>query len=74
MRNQSSAEHAWRHENATQLGNQLRTEFGELSTTELGHVWDVICQSVAVDGHIDRERLGLAVVYARLKAKDSPDN
>lgn len=65
----AAADHRWRHENAQQLSDQLKHEFGPLTEAELRHVWDVVLQSVAVDGLIDRARLGLAVVYARTKAK-----
>lgn len=60
---------AWREENAGRLGTQLRAEFGPLSPDELNHIWDVVCQGVAVNGIITREQVGMAVVYAREKTK-----
>lgn len=70
MRTGETAEqHQWRHEHGEQLGEQLRLQYGPLTPDELSWVWAGVCQSIAIDNGLDRERLDLLVVAARLKAK-----
>lgn len=66
---EAEAEHQWRHEHGKQLGEQLQLELGPLNHAELIYLWEGIAQSIAIDNGLDRDRLGLLVVAARLKAK-----
>lgn len=68
-RARDEAEHQRRHENGKQLGEQLQLAYGDLSPAELKYLWRGICESIAIDNGVNRERLDLLIAAARLLAK-----